>query len=329
LYSERVLLTVALVLKMQVLKHFVCGGAADWQHWGRVRCAHCDAVFSLAQLVYTLDLDSLPEPIASCFVPLSCDEDTNTFLLRSFAASGLGACLLGVACHFLRTSHSLTDANGLLGRGEMFVLSTDQAKTLLRQRSGGVLLDVGAGDGAITTRLAPLFDTTIASESSAPMVRRLRARGLTAFAGEDLSGLDKAAAAAGITLCVGNTVDCISLLNVLDRCDRPLRLLKDLRARLRPGGLLLLAVVLPFRPIVERSVLRCPPRERLPLPPSATFERSAAILWEQVLEPAGFELESFTRVPYLSMGDHLSPVFSLDDAVWVLRRPEYDDVSSR
>jgi len=295
---------------------------------GRVRCAHCDSVFRLAQLDYTLDLDSLPESVASCFVLLFRDDDTNTFLQRSFAVSGLYACLLCIACHFLRLTHSLTDANGLLGRGEMFVLSTSQAQTLLRKRSGGVLLDVGAGDGAITTRLAPLFERTIASESSAPMVRRLCARGLTAFQGEDLDGLDEAASAAGIALGVGNTVDCISLLNVLDRCESPMRLLKDLRSRLRPGGVLLLAVVLPFRPIVERSVLRCPPRERLPLPPNATFERSAAILWEDVLKPAGFELESFTRLPYLCMGDHVNPVFSLDDAVWVLRRPE-NDASSR
>ena len=39
------------------------------------------------------------------------------------------------------------------------------------------LLDVGAGDGNVTRRLAPLFDDITVTEASKHMGNRLRARG--------------------------------------------------------------------------------------------------------------------------------------------------------
>lgn len=50
-----------------------------------------------------------------------------------------------------------------------------------------------------------------------------------------------------------NSYDIISCLNVLDRCDCPLSMLKQFRENLREGGLLILAVVLPFQPFVEKG----------------------------------------------------------------------------
>ena len=48
--------------------------------------------------------------------------------------------------------------------------------------------------------------------------------------------------------------DVISCLNLLDRCDRPLTLLRHVRASLRPGsGRAVVAVVLPYKPYVEFS----------------------------------------------------------------------------
>ena len=46
--------------------------------------------------------------------------------------------------------------------------------------------------------------------------------------------------------------DVISCLNLLDRCDRPLTLLSDIKQTLSPvTGRLIVAVVLPFKPCVE------------------------------------------------------------------------------
>lgn len=48
--------------------------------------------------------------------------------------------------------------------------------------------------------------------------------------------------------------DVISCLNLLDRCDEPLQLLRDIKKALVPlTGRLILAVVLPFQPYVEIS----------------------------------------------------------------------------
>jgi SAM-dependent methyltransferase len=43
----------------------------------------------------------------------------------------------------------------------------------------------------------------------------------------------------------------ISALNLLDRCDRPVTLLRQIKRALKPGGKLVIALVLPFRPYVE------------------------------------------------------------------------------
>lgn len=50
----------------------------------------------------------------------------------------------------------------------------------------------------------------------------------------------------------GFRYDLISCLNLLDRCDEPLQLLRDIKKSLVPGtGRLILAAVLPFQPYVE------------------------------------------------------------------------------
>eukprot|EP00927_Polykrikos_kofoidii_P043517 TRINITY_DN37584_c0_g1_i1.p1 TRINITY_DN37584_c0_g1~~TRINITY_DN37584_c0_g1_i1.p1 ORF type:complete len:189 (+),score=20.25 TRINITY_DN37584_c0_g1_i1:61-567(+) len=154
------------------------------------------------------------------------------------------------------------------------------------------------------------------------MARRLRMRGFVTHYGDDLSGLEDTAATHGIDLGPNGTVDCVALFNVLDRCDRPLTLLQELGSRLRPGsGRLVLAVVLPFRPFVERGPRTVPPVERLRLPRNGDWEESAIQLWEKVLQPAGFELEAISRVPYISQGDPVNAAYVLDDAIFVLSRP--------
>lgn len=45
--------------------------------------------------------------------------------------------------------------------------------------------------------------------------------------------------------------DVITCLNLLDRCDTPKTLLKDIYRKLRPDGTLVVALVLPFSPYVE------------------------------------------------------------------------------
>ena len=96
---------------------------------------------------------------------------------------------------------------------------------------------------------------------------------------------------------------------MLDRADRPLTLLRQLRGLVEPGhGRLLLAVVLPWCPFVEDGSKQRRPTETLPMKGGTCcegkpFETSLRFLVERVLEPEGYALESWSRVPYISRGD--------------------------
>lgn len=118
-----------------------------------------------------------------------------------------------------------------------------------------------------------------------------------------------------------HTYDIISCLNVLDRCDAPLSMLRQIHAKLTNGGILLLALVLPYDPFVERGILKLPPTEQLPIL-SRTWEEGVAKLWTKVLRPIGFEPLAVARVPYLCEGDLQVEYYSLDDTIVVLRKSQ-------
>jgi 2-polyprenyl-3-methyl-5-hydroxy-6-metoxy-1,4-benzoquinol methylase len=47
------------------------------------------------------------------------------------------------------------------------------------------------------------------------------------------------------------TFDLVACLNLLDRCDKPLSILHSIKKVLKPGGRVIVAAVLPFKPYVE------------------------------------------------------------------------------
>ena len=119
------------------------------------------------------------------------------------------------------------------------------------------------------------------------------------------------------------------MFNLLDRVDRPRSLLRDAISLLRPGGQLLITVVLPFRPFVENGRNREAPSEGLDLPYDANFETSASLLWSRLFEGEGLRLRSFSRLPYLSAGDQFCRCYCLEDAVFVLDRGPMADVEQQ
>jgi len=77
-------------------------------------------------------------------------------------------------------------------------------------------------------------------------------------------------------------------------------------------------------PFVEKGAKQVTPDEELPMDgglcrQGATFERSLALLYAQVLLPLGFEIEAWSRVPYISEGDSAQNLYFLDDALIVLK----------
>lgn len=97
-------------------------------------------------------------------------------------------------------------------------------------------------------------------------------------------------------------------------------MLKQIHSKLRAGGILILALVLPYDPFVERGFLKLPPSEYLPIS-SKSWEESVSKLWIKVLRPMGFKPLALARVPYLCEGDLNTEYYSLDDAIIVLRKP--------
>ncbi|ETV90655.1 hypothetical protein, variant 3 [Aphanomyces invadans] len=219
----------------------------------------------------------------------------------------------------LNQFYSVTDTNGMLHRGQMFVFSRAQAARLLNfpnGRCGGKLLDIGAGDGNVTAKLATFVDTVYSTEVSMPMVRALNAKGFNATHTAVLSHPD---------IIANGPYEMISLLNVLDRADTPLTLLNQIRDLLTPTGVLLIAVVLPFSAFVEMGTQKLPPKEVLPMngglcADGDSFEDAARIMSAKVFTPCGFEVHSFSRVPYLCRGDISQPYYVLHDALFTLKK---------
>ncbi|XP_047482450.1 protein-L-histidine N-pros-methyltransferase-like [Penaeus chinensis] len=109
---------------------------------------------------------------------------------------------------------------------------------------GERLLDLGAGDGHVTQVLAAGSVQVDVTEASPVMRKRLRDKGYRVL--DVRSWMQE----------TGDTeYDVITCLNLLDRCDTPKTLLKDIYRKLRPDGTLVVALVLPFSPYVEYDSL--------------------------------------------------------------------------
>jgi SAM-dependent methyltransferase len=261
-------------------------------------------------LAFDCDRRALPSELAARFAPLADDGAARAFAERARAAPHGAAATF--AYGLLRRALSDYDAYGWLGMYPMHLLSTAQFADLLApalQRPRPLrLLDVGAGDGGVTARAAPLFAQVTATEASRPLRRRLRARGFSLLA------LDLEREPVPDALCF----DAVLCLNVLDRCAYPRTLLAHARTALASGGLLLVSIPLPLRPHVQRGGQTVAPEEPLP-EPLPTWELGAASIARELLTPCGLAIERLARAPYLSRGDARTPLYALDAALFVCR----------
>eukprot|EP00931_Biecheleriopsis_adriatica_P063786 TRINITY_DN38696_c0_g1_i1.p1 TRINITY_DN38696_c0_g1~~TRINITY_DN38696_c0_g1_i1.p1 ORF type:complete len:487 (-),score=73.62 TRINITY_DN38696_c0_g1_i1:6-1394(-) len=158
-------------------------------------------------------------------------------------------------------------------------------------------------------------------EHSRPRKRRLSARGFRAV--DDLDQIPTSA----------SLFDMVALLNVLDRCDSPDSLLETSLRHVSPGGLLLVAIVLPFCDMVKEgqrgqvaagraphNPLRIYKKAKCNAKPPASFELAAAAFVAAAVHAHSLEVLSWTRLPYLASGDRKHQWFSLDSALFLLRR---------
>lgn len=258
------------------------------------------------RLEYAVNMVRWPELMRASFVELGPDAALVDYLnrVRHRRASRMRTLTQRV----FRFAMSDYDANALLDMYPMHLFGSAQAERLLGRYRGGRLLDIGAGSGDVTAVLQTLFDETEVLETAWAARRRLSALGFICHAYD--------VAEVGIR---GDGYDVISMLNVLDRADRPLTLLEQCRVKMTSETRLLLSVPLPYRPHVYVGAVSREPKERLPIVGSQ-FSDALLRLVQSVLVPSGFCVERFTRLPYLSGGDSACAMTVLDAAVLLCRK---------
>ena len=277
--------------------------------------------------------------LAATFVRSSMDSTLRRFLKGSAAATATrrGQIVAYLKQHLFFALQrylgwSWPDASGFANIATLYVASEEQLRTLVADAASGsgpsdekprTLLDVGSGSGTETAKLSAALNIeaehVACLETSSSMRRALRARGFRAASSADeLSrhGASRFSAAA--------------LLNVLDRSDDPGQLLDAVVGMLEPGGVLLLATVLPFHAKVHEGRVgskwarRTARKPRSPLALEAvkqgSFESQVAAFLGAILHcHPRLELVRWTRLPYVSSGDPVKTHYALDMAVMVFR----------
>jgi hypothetical protein len=229
--------------------------------------------------------------------------------------------LRSAACYIAKWFVSKTDALAMFGFGQMHVISRTHLQEILRplnikfeQTKFGTLLDVGAGCGTVADTLKALFSRIITTETSSYMAASLRERGYECVESDDPLNEERIRSI---------SFDVITCFNVLDRCDKPISLLRSLKKILEysgPNAVLVLAVVFPFSPYVEHGTEFFRPSEEisLGLGKKASWEDSVNAFKRWVLDIVGFKVLSITKVPYVSEGDYEKDWYTITDAIFVL-----------
>jgi len=255
---------------------------------------------------YKVDLQAITdENIRGKFVQLSADVETREFIENSIDKSDwlFTQMYHNFAKALLGLFYTQTDINGILHRGSMFVLSREQYLLLTNSFGGGKMIDLGAGDGNPTKSLLPSFETAYATEASGPMRKILSSMGIKVLEVEDWA--------------TQGPYDLISCLNLLDRADNPLDILNQIKTNLNPQGLLLVALVLPFRPYVEYNPPPHRPSQLLGIKGKSMENQLESAVGE--ISSLGFQLVTWSRVPYLCEGDLSKSVYSLNDFILVFK----------
>jgi len=255
---------------------------------------------------YEVNLANIKDDrILSKFIQLDADKETQEFIDQSVDKSDwiLTQIYHNFAKAVLSMLYTQTDINGMLGRGSMFVFSREQYLKLTNNHSGESLIDLGAGDGAPTTSMAASFGSVFATETSAPMRKILQSKNIKVV---DVGSWTES-----------GPFDAISCLNLLDRADNPLTILASIKSSLKQQGLLIVALVLPFKPYVESNPPTHKPSEPIHIKGGTTEQQLESAVG--VIEAAGFQLVSWSRVPYLCEGDLNKSIYQLNDFVIIFK----------
>ena len=186
--------------------------------------ARADGYLRLRYAYDTARLSELLEPAlpeaAACCVPMRLDEETSGWVTEHVVSPAPGTQLAVWRSLKRRLYHYDAGVVAFYGFPRNFLLSSAQWADLLQGRaktSRAVALDIGAGDGSLNAPMRKLFERIVATELTTPLVCRLRAAGLDGVLAEE-----PRAAWLG-----RSSFDMVFILNVLDRCKDPFRMLEQ------------------------------------------------------------------------------------------------------
>ena len=296
---------------------------------------------------YAIDLEALetaravypsikPGVLRETFVQSKPDNALSLFLNESASASASTVGILQTHAKEILywwlqffLGWSRTDASGYLNRASLYVASRSQLAahvgTQAQLKQAKSLLDIGSGTGTETVKLQKVLrlepkDVTCI-ENSVTMQTKLRSYGFRI-------------AASPAELPASKRFSHVSLLNVLDRCDFPSKILSTAVQKLEKDGVLLLGVVLPFNAKVYQGkrfiklghpAWRAPfdPLHLAPIPTRAKtigtpFQIDLVRVIENVLSHhPNLRLRSWTKLPYVSSGDVRRTHYTIDMALMV------------
>lgn len=271
---------------------------------------------------YKIDSNKIGETLRDSFLQLDFDNETQEFVQNSQRLSDniFLQFYYSIAVAVLQVFLSKTSINGILHKGSMFLFSHDHLRQLLNVNSTWEgqdrnLLDIGAGDGNITRMFEQYFSKIHVTEASDPMRFRLRKMGYEVLNEDEWWEKDR-------------TYNLIICLNVIDRHERPLTLLKQIRdvalrrssasdPDLSDPSRILLAVVFPFSQYVEFGGYQTKPFEPIELS-GISVEEQIQEFYQIVLKPQKLEIIRWTRLPYLCQGDMHQSFYVLSDIVFLL-----------
>jgi len=231
-----------------------------------------------------------------------------------------------VAHSFLRFGMNHYDANAFLNMYPLHLLSTEQLHQMLSMTDAPStfknVLDVGAGDGSMAeSLLKPKSETIHTTETATRMIPKIESRGLKCFQ-IDLAKEDFAAS-------MHNEYDLMMLLNVIDRTDKPISLLKRMVGRLSRDGYFVIASPLPLRPICYDGATARHPSENFEFPKNIIknefkdeWEDGASWFISNILPSFGLKPICFSRVPYVSGGDVSTKLYTHDDIVVICSKKD-------
>jgi len=260
---------------------------------------------------YAVNLAKIKDDrIRGLFIKLSADEETQDFIKTCSQKSDwiFTQIYHNLAKAFLGMFYCQTDVNGILHRGSMFVLSRDQFQLLTESKpqesveSQQSMIDLGAGDGAVTMPMAQSFKNIYATETSKPMQTLLKSKDIKVLPVE--------------SWMESGPFDLISCMNLLDRADTPVTILQHAKNSLKPTGLLVVALVLPYKPYVESNATHKPTE---PLNISGQLLENQIESAVAAIESVGFDLVKWSRVPYLCEGDLTQTFYHLSDIVMIFK----------